>query len=559
MLKFTSLLTSLGIIIGFIFSIFLPHAPVPVSQDELLAYTDFIEKKELADTIYTVNLSGFSEDERNAVIALQGIVAKTNPCIYLMFGGIYNIYLNDIINSGKKIISTDKDGNRWTLYSLINEFRSYIMDEGFCLYKNSEYAEGMNVATNYATVYGWLPVAESLKDNIESCGLVLKKDLTQEEYNTSFQRKYFNELKKYFNKGKVVHLKKSQFGLRDLAISQNLFCFYSADNGFGENGYFFTREVMRWSGKNTTVLGWCEYEKETVKLLSQTGSNIIAADYCYNCSYLANLDNKNNFNAIQTEASTDAAKHYVTLVFSDGDNCQWLQNGFTEYHTTIQKYRDAKVSWTFSPVLSSLCPPAIDYTLSDSNINSSFICGPSGYGYCNPSRFDAKSLDLFSTQTAASMLKNNQNIITILDDYKPINEAKMLRSFDYFSRFDNINGGILFLDPDRYEAGKGKVWFSNDKPFASVRLSLWAEDGYEGATDEWLYAQAEKINSSPADIRSINGYSVICIHAWSMKPEALNKFINMLDEHIEILSADDFIQTMSVNIPHKTAIPESYN
>lgn len=555
MVKITSFFTALLIFFGSVFALFLPIAPAPVSEEELMSMSEKIKKKELSDVVYAVDLSGFTTDEMYSAIALQGLVAKTSPCIYLLFGGAYNTYLSAIEKSGKTVVRTDANGNKWTYSSLITQFKDYIADSGCVLYENCDFAEGLNVATNFATAYGWLPVPVSVREKAEACGLTVKKDLTQEEYGYAFQRKYFNELKKYFEKGTVVHVKTDMKGLRDLAIEQGYFCFYTPNDTLEIAGNTFMREVLCWSGKNTAVYGWCEYEKKTVSLLSKMGCYIVPSDHSYNCSYLSQFETDASFDNAGGKVHTDETKHYATLVFSDGDNCQWIQNGYGEYFELTGNYPDDKVSWTFSPVLRTFCPAAFERIVNAAGENTSFVCGPSGAGYCNPSLFDAKSLDFFSTATASAMLKSGERVITILDDYKPIKEGKMARSFDYFSRFDNIDGGILYLDPDRYEAGKGKVWFSNDKPFASVRLSLWAQDGYDGATDEWIAAQADTVNSYPADIHSVNGYSVICIHAWTMKPAAVDRFIRLLDDHVEILSADDFIKTMQANVPHETAVP----
>lgn len=555
MIRITSFFTALLIFFGSVYASVLPKAPAPASQEQLMALPENISRRELSDVVYAVDLSGFTADERNSVIALQGIVAKTDPCIYLRYGGTYDLYLAEIEKSGKTILRTDENGQKWTYTSLIDRFRDHIADGGYTLYENSELAEGMNVAANFAAAFGWLPVPVSAREKAEACGLTLKKDLTQEEYGYSFQRKYFRELKEYFNKGTVVHVNAEMIGLRDLAIAQGWFCCYSVNDKEITPGNTFLREVLRWSGKNTAVYGWCSMEKKTVALLSDMGCHIVAADYCYNVSYLSQFTTDVRLPSSPARARTDESKHYATLVFSDGDNCQWVQNGYGEYFELTGHYPEAVVSWTFSPTLRKFCTPALERVAAAAGPATSFVCGPSGAGYCNPSRFDAQSLDLFSTQTASAMLKTGERVITILDDYKPIREGVIAHSFDYFSRFDNIDGGILFLDPDRYEAGKGKVWFSGGKPFASVRLSLWATDGYEGATDEWLRQQAETVNAYPVDIHSVDGYSVICIHAWSMKPAAVQTFISLLDDHVELLPADEFLQTMRENVPHETALP----
>lgn len=556
MIKLTSFFTAVLIFFSTFFASLLTKAPAPASPDELTDMSGVIRKQELSDVVYAVDFSGFTEDERQSVVCLQGLVAKTDPCILLMFGGIYSTYLAELEKSGKQVIRTDANGRKWTYETLIAQFYDHISDGGYTLYTPSEYAEGLNVAANFASAFGWLPVPLSSKEKAEKCGLVMKKDLTQEEYGYAFQRKYFRELRDHLNKGAVMHVKYDMMGLRDLAIEQGYFCFYTFNDKLEINGNAFMREVLRWSGKNTSVYGWCEYEKNTVELISKSGGHMIAADYCYNASYLSQLDTEARIDNAEATVHTDETKHYATLVFSDGDNCQWLQNGWGEYFDLTGNYPDDKVSWTFSPLLRELCPPAFDRAVTAANENTDFVCGPSGAGYCNPSLLDDESLDLFTTQTASAMLKSGERVVTILDDYKPAKEGRLARSFDFYSRFDNVDGGILYLDPGRYESGKGKVWFSQGKPFVSVRLSLWATDGYDGATDEWIRLQADTVNAYPVDIHSINGYSVICIHAWSMRPAAVDRFIKQLDSHVEILSADDFIRTVQANVPHETAVPD---
>lgn len=549
--KIVALYTAFVIFLGSFGLIGEPKITKACSEAELLSLNGIIEKKEIADEIFAVNIGSYTDNEKKTAIALQGIVAKTNPCIYLPMNGVDSKYLAEIAESGRKVTYVN-----WSLEALIEKFKSYIGDIGYILYRESEFAEGLNVATNYASVYGWLPVETGIEAVAEKCGLTLKKDISEDTYDLDFQQQHWETLRDNFRKGVILHEKNRMFGLRDLAIQQNIYCFYTDSS---DKGNKFLEKVLKWSGKNTAILGWVEAEKHFVALASELGSYVIPADICWNNSILSSA---------QTEADApdydapiaykDGTKHYVTLVYSDGDNCQWLQNGFSEYRQTVAKYPEIKMTWTLSPFLQEFSSPALKLIYDNANENQYFIAGPSGIGYCNPACYDAKSLDLMSTRTASAMLKSGQRILTILDDYTLLKDKKFEYRLGYYSRFDNIDGGILFLDPDRYEAGKGKVWFSDGKPFASVRLSLWANDGYDGATDEWIKEQADVINNYPADINSVNGYSVICVHAWSMKPESIKKFVDALDDHVVILNADDFLKTMEENLPHETAAPKDF-
>lgn len=115
---------------------------------------------------------------------------------------------------------------------------------------------------------------------------------------------------------------------------------------------------------------------------------------------------------------------------------------------------------------------------------------------------------------------------------------------------------MLSLDPTRYAGGEGKIWFVNDKPFISYRLSLWHPDGENAVvTHEWLDEQAAVVNSYPADIHSINGYSVINIHPWSVSIDDLAYFVSQLDDDVVLVTVDELMLMINQNVPHTDATP----
>ncbi len=549
--KIVALYTAFVIFLGSFALIAEPKIPTAATEAELLSLEGVIRKQELSDDIYVLSVNGYSYEEMMTAFALQGIVAKTNPCIYFLTNGVDKEYLAEIEKSGKTL-----HYENWNLATLIEKFKSYIGDSGYTLYRESEFGEGLAVAVNYATAYGWLPVQKSIEEIAKNSGLTAKLDISADEYDYDFQQEHWVALRDHFRKGLVIHQKYSKPGLRDLAIQQNAYCFYTDSTDAGNR---YLKKILTWSGKNTAILGWVEMEKHFVEYISKLGCYITPSDICWNNSILSNvvveIPEPNKSTPV---AYNDPSKHYVTLVYSDGDNCQWIQNGFSEYRQTVSTYPDTTMTWTVSPFLQEFSPLALKVIYSKANDNQYFAAGPSGIAYCNPTCYDKNSIDLMSTRTASAMLKSNQRILTILDDYTTLKDKKFTYRLGYFSRFDNIDGGILLLDPDKYQAGTGKVWFSNDKPFASVRLSLWANDGYDGATDEWIQSRADIINNYPVDINSVNGYSVICVHAWSMRPASVQKFIEALDEHVVVLNADDFLKTMEENIPHENATPKDF-
>ena len=551
--KITAFFTAIVLFLTSIPVLFYPKVPPAESVSELMNCR-LTEKKELGDDIYVVKTGGHTSDEVLALTCLQGIVAKTNPCIYIVSNRAYESYLSELEKSGKNIIRTDENGKDWNLYSLIGRFSSYIEDNGCVIWQSSEYAYSLNVAVNFAALNSWLPVTKEIREKLGDKALTVKVDLTAEEEGPDLQKKYYEQMKGSFKSGAVVHVKYSKNGVRDLAIEQGWYCFYTDGTSEGKR---FLKSVLKDFGENTRVLGWVEEEKSVVTLISKQGCSLNPLDYALNTSYLSQADVPVASQENEGTVHTDDSKHYVCLLFSDGDNMQWIINGYSEYFDKVGNYNGIVMNWTFSPMMSELCPFMHNNVYNTAGSTNYFVCGPSGIAYNNPSKYKKTALDGLSKDTAAAMLRSGQRVLTILDDYSALKEADMLYSFKYFSRFDNIDGALLYLDPGRYEAGRGRVWFSDDKPFISTRLSLWHPDGYDGVTDEWLREQAEIINNYPADIHSINGYSLICIHAWSMKNGSIEKFLSYLDDDVVVLSAPDFINTVSANIPHKKAVPDS--
>ena len=182
-------------------------------------------------------------------------------------------------------------------------------------------------------------------------------------------------------------------------------------------------------------------------------------------------------------------------------------------------------------------------------------------------------MDGFTTMTAAGMLRSDLSIVTILDTNRmpsPLGSFRLssntvINKLDFYSRFENIKGGVLEIDPTMYEGNKGKVYFSNDKPFVSVKRSLWyhtdirdvneAGEEAKAARQEYMKKMADTVNAYRSDINSINGYSIINIHPWSIPMSLLVEWVALLNDHIVLVSAEELIEMVAANVPHRPATP----
>ncbi len=536
---------------------FLTKAPEPLTEQALVEMQEKFDEYELADEITVIKASALPDPQRHTVIALQGLVAKKSPQIFIDYGYESNRYaLNELQSAGHKLVYNDESGNPWNFSTIIARFKSYITDSGYILYATAENHGQLNTAINLTTINGWLPVTPENEEAVVQLGLEKRADISGDNIDLKYIKKFYKENKDKFRNDSLVHMYYYAQGMRDFAVQQNIFVMYVEDSDY--EGRLFRDSVMRDLKPSSTILGWCQYEVKFTESISRFGHYVIPSDHSWNLSILSSFDaTDENFPApYDDNVELDPDKHYVAIVYSDGDNLQWIQNGFSEFHTWQSYNSDTPVSWTFAPIASELSNVDIKRTLANSD-NATFITGPSGGGYARITKMNSKELEAFSDYTASVMLKSGLGIMTLLDEIDGNSfDRNMQKRLGYFSRYDNIKGGILQLDPDRYSAGSGRVYFSDDKPFVSVGFSLWHPSGNANeVTNEWLAEQAAIINQKPADIKTINGYTVINVHPWTVGPDDLAYFISLLDDGVEVVPADELLAAIGQNIPHEFAQP----
>lgn len=535
--------------------------PEPKTEAELSEILYDFDVKPLADEIAVV--SGLSKDERAAVQCLQGLAGRDKASIFINYGMDSATELKDLEEAGCTLLYKDESGKSWDLTSLINRYSSYINDNGYVLFSDANTHAQINLAFNYATVNGWLAVPVSAESKAIAAGLEKKADLSTTVLDHTHEEAFYDEYKDFFRKDCLVHLYAEASGLRDLAVQQKIFITYVEDDNYVARA--FRDKIYGDLEPASMILGWCKYEIKHTQCAGRFGHYVIPSDHNFNMSVLTcnRIETGKIGNQNVTAPELDPTKHYIAIVWSDGDNAQWISNGFQEFHTWQSYDIDIPVTWTFAPQMYKFSSTAIKKALDNKDPEDSFITGPSGAGYARISMMSPSEVAAYSDLTAATMLKSGITTMTLLDKLNnEIDFASFANKLGYFARYDNIKGGVLQIDPDEYTGGygggRGRVFFANDKPFVSVRFSLWHPSGDASqVTQEWLKAQAEIINTYPADINTINGYSIINVHPWTVGPDDLAYFVSQLDDEIEVISADELIAAVTANVPHKDAKPDT--
>lgn len=347
--------------------------------------------------------------------------------------------------------------------------------------------------------------------------------------------------------------------LRDFAIARGYLTFFTDET---EEDLALRREVLTWAERNIPVYGWTTDEIGFVRSISEYGNYVIPMDWSCNHSYFG------TDRALCVKQKADPpkpltpGKHYLTIVVSDGDNVQWLERDFSTTSHYGQRMRSAHgypMNWTVAPAMAHLCPEVLRYIYGQAE-HDYFITGVSGVGYNNIMTYPREHLPRYAELTSEAMAAADLNYMCMLDNFATTEDTtEVTARLDEFAKYDGVGGGIWELDPDRYESGRGRVFFSsNGKPFVSVRLSLWHPSNRpENVTAEWVASYADRINALPVKPDSIDGYTVLNVHPWTTNIAELDALVAHLADHVEIVSVRDFLEGVRQNVPHKNACPET--
>ena len=509
----------------------------------------FAELNTPGSVIYVINKGDISDAEYLTVSSLQGITAQIKPCIYIEDGGNI-VFLEKYLKENDKI----KLKRVSSVRELITENSDFIKDKGVVLFDDGNNPT-VNMAFTVSGIEGWLAVPLSLKAEIVVMGFEIKQDLTLKKNDKYIltQEDVFEKYKDKLNKNLVIHQSPELITLRDYGTATSAFCFYTDENDRAQIS--FRKKVFNWLNSNAVAFGWSADELGYVEQASKSGVAVVPSDHCSNLSLLSSIKlnepikQKNQFEEINPQEN----KHYIALVMSDGDNLQWYETTipFREhYFDRVNSEADYKLSWTAPPSAYKLAPTVLDYVYSMATDNDRFVCGVSGMGYINPTNYDRESLESFVDLSVSAMEAADLQTITLLDNCK--NSKRLGKSLMYFSSSDSINGGLMQIE-EKYEALNGEILFSGNKPFVSARRSFWfkSDNPDEQISKEWIEAFADEINSLPCDITSEAGYSYINIHPWSTSVEDLDYLVSQLDEHIEIVYADELVHMISQNVKNK--------
>eukprot|EP00042_Codosiga_hollandica_P045902 m.473448 g.473448 ORF g.473448 m.473448 type:complete len:524 (+) comp57125_c0_seq4:33-1604(+) len=353
----------------------------------------------------------------------------------------------------------------------------------------------------------------------------------------------FRENSDAFNGDIVVFqdASKSAF-LNGFAVFARAFSFFDT----AEEYYLgkLAQEVFSSMNPLSALLGWGTSEIGLVQACSRYSIFVNAADWTENLDVFMSIPAHAPFEqpAKQTAAPVPEENvHTVTFIFTDGDNIDWMLNGFASIPTWYGSPERGQIplGWTISPALSALAPALLESIIRNESVTHTgkdvFIASSSGVGYAYPSQIG--DMTGFAQLTSEFMSKTDLNILNVIDLPHIVPPA-----IDHLTAQPAIDAVFYYAYSD-YSQLNGSVIWSNGKPVFGGRANLWS--GFNTPAQ-----MADLLLSLDRNVSSQHAYSVVPVHAWSMNVSAVIDCVERMSVvgGVRVVAPDDFLKLFRANV-----------
>jgi len=530
-----------------------------------------------AEVVYIIrpNIKGLvartlRPSEKLLLQSLQGVVAQRQAELYIGNANdkflryaktIYNLTLDDGVNvykmeNGEEVKTESSTDWLDDMQSLIRHYIDSGDIQGYVKirFKDGKYNQHENQSNQGCTLagaYKLLIVSEDLEPKINE----YFPDLEKKFDLSTTQLSEYDVIKEHLDKlnmdvliaqapPRIEHLR--EFGIANRAP----FYFFNENTPIAERAFVYKNlntmaHVYGWQQVDVTQDGvrYGFREDPHVDFASQHNANVIAADWCTNLSLWASLPSL-EYKQKETKrlATDDEQVHYVTILYSDGDNLQWMSGGSfaNDFFGNVRPDRKTMpFGWTATPNMVETLPHMLKYLYDNMTDIEHFVVPVSGYAYSHPAHFNNEALKEFVERTNYFMGKADMHLIAM----KGVDQ----RFINAIAEQENVEGGFIMYGMDR---GPGQVYWWNDKPFVNDRIIFW-EDRGPSQDPAQVAKDITKINFFSTDKTKLGAYTFIQVHCWSYQYGELQRvFYNNIDKNvIKVVTPDEFIELIKKNIP----------
>jgi len=487
---------------------------------------------ETPDEIVVIN-SFANDGEKLLAESLQGVTAREKAFLCLSGG-----------NSEKWLAAIKKQLGEKVCISYISDVWAALEKYADCV-PRKEYVlcdtGSVNAACTIAAAEGVLVAFEPGARKLEQLGYTKLAD-ARGLSDADAIRRYKDKLSTIA----LVQQDPKNFALRDFGIAYGLGFYYYTESG--KKQLDEAAEIHGYIDSGAPVFGWGPGDEYThVKTKANHGLVTVPSDHAWNLSLYSALPREQleQINEYGEGAEALEGKHYVAMIMTDGDNVQWIVNDFSgpKWFGSPERGK-IPMAWMFPPTLLDVSPQTAKWLYLQQTKNDMFMNALSGTGYFYPSELPEEAFDRQLEKLEFYMDACDLDTIVIMDNFVPTKKA-----LGKYASVERLRGGVLFTYPEKYKGAKGKIYWVNDKPFVSVRNSLWEVKDITAFAKE----VARDIKRLGYDITTPDAYSVIVVHCWSHTYSDAVLFARKLmelDDKVKFVRVDQLIKLVADNVKH---------
>ncbi len=434
-----------------------------------------------ASELYVLDMSVLAPDRQLMAYALQGLVNRSRPRLYVLAHSTDKQWLDHLVKRG-----WIRRTRPITLDAALKRYRSVYKG---VVVTDPRVPATVNVATMLAGCESVLPVTPRLAARLE---LPIVHNLNGRwTRNAEAYEWVYARLKGQLNRQVSACLWPMHLGVRDYLVQHRIPIFWLPGALDGAHPAASIPDDMRvaqafLAGRpaNTPVMGypWAGVdvgmgEGQGVSLLAEYGQYLVGSVDCTNLSVHSGVRITRWSQREAPSVRLDPSKVYVAITMSDGDNVPVLTaNNWPQLWISPERGA-TPIGWTITPASAQLIPGIMDWYYSTAHPNDAFLAAVSGVGYTYPALYGKRYvaadrqrvLQGFLEQTAESMRT------MALRDVCPTS-AGVDELAQYARHIDGLRS--MFADYGRVVASYDEATFLSDKGVPVFRaVNSWDAAG----------------------------------------------------------------------------------
>jgi hypothetical protein len=394
-----------------------------------------VETERYQFDVIDIRSMNVSFDERLMLSSVEGLVNRNSPRLFLYYSEASTVWL-------QYINTTQYRGYNVTFSHLKEVIQRYNASyQGIVVFNSHDYDE-VNLASPLAGYYNALLIPNSFYDTFRiwfPAGYPIMRNVTLDliEKTTRIAR-YNYAVEHYFplcNQSAIaLYAGDIAQYMRSFIIKNQLFTIWrvlyvhtdiplewglpALDPDPAEERQFFENFLNSLPG-NIPIYGymWADggNEVEVMKIVSGSNKYLISVDFFENLPFFNAMRLPDEYTFHQYRPSTYRTlqnKIYISGIWSDGDNIQYLYNFMRPYLWTASTENAGKypTGWTFNPSTYHLAPYVAKFYYENATPNDYFIGGLSGKGYTK--------MDYFTNRTVMTQFLQESQVLWDLMDMR---------------------------------------------------------------------------------------------------------------------------------------------